>query len=141
MRPNHNRSTENGAESHTVGTSVPRTPGEPLALDPDRFFDPDLTVRRIARELYDETRTLPLICPHGHVDPRILAEDSPFPEPASLLIVPDHYIFRLLYARGVPRGPLGVPRAEGRAPEPDPRAFGRRSPSHYYLFRGTPTGT
>src|SRR6185436_15902256 len=121
MRPNHNRSTENGAETHAVGTSVPRaSAGEPLALDPDRFFDPDLSVRRIARELYDETRTLPLICPHGHVDPRILAEDSPFPEPASLLIVPDHYIFRLLYARGVPLEDLGVPRIDGQATETDP---------------------
>ena len=42
-------------------------------LDPDRYFDPDPQVRRIARELYEGTRELPLICPHGHVDPALLA--------------------------------------------------------------------
>ena len=46
-------------------------------------------LRRVARSLYEETRALPLICPHGHVDPRLLAEDAPFPEPAALLITPN----------------------------------------------------
>ena len=58
-------------------------------------------MRRVARALYEETRGLPIISPHGHVDPRILAEDTPFPEPAALLVQPDHYVLRLLYAHGV----------------------------------------
>ncbi len=59
-------------------------------------------MRRVARALYEETRDLPIVSPHGHVDPRILAENAPFPEPASLIVQPDHYILRLLYANGVP---------------------------------------
>src|SRR5215510_15692323 len=101
MRPNLNRPTGNGAPApSTTPLSSPATPAhdvESLTLHPDRYFDPDPQIRRVARTLYDETRDLPLICPHGHVEPRILAEDTPFPEPSSLLIVPDHYIFRLLY--------------------------------------------
>jgi len=50
-------------------------------LDPDRFFDPDRAVRRVARELYEETRRLPIVSPHGHVDPQILARTSPSRSP------------------------------------------------------------
>jgi len=113
---------------------------ETLRLDEDRFFDPDPATRRIARSLYEETRQLPLICPHGHVDPRILAEDSPFPEPTALIIIPDHYIFRMLYSRGVPMEAMGIPARDGTPVETDPRAIWRIFAANYYLFRGTPTG-
>ena len=83
------------------------------ALDPDRCFDPDPTVRRVARELFDETRRLPILSPHGHVDPRILATNEPFAEPAALIVQPDHYILRMLYARGVPLEALGIPCRDG----------------------------
>src|SRR5881409_167849 len=109
-------------------------------LDADRCFDPDPTVRRVARELYDETRRLPIVSPHGHVDPRILARDEPFAEPAALIVQPDHYILRLLYARGVPLEALGVPRRDGASVETDPCKVWQRFADHYYLFRGTPTG-
>src|SRR5207247_8906841 len=101
------------------------------SLNPDRFFDPDPSIRRVARALYEETRALPIVSPHGHVDARVLAEDAPFPVPASLTVQPDHYILRLLYANGVPLEDLvkGAPR----------RAW-QLFAEHYYLFRGTPTG-
>ncbi|HVH66806.1 MAG TPA: glucuronate isomerase [Gemmatimonadales bacterium] len=102
-----------------------------LILHEDRFFDPDTSVRRVARTLYEETRRLPIISPHGHVDPRLLAENTPFPEPTSSIVRPDHYILRLLYARGLP--------LEGLL-EGDPRAAWRLFAEHYYLFQGTPTG-
>jgi len=110
------------------------------ALDPDRCFDPDPTVRRVARELFDETRRLPLLSPHGHVDPRILATNEPFAEPAALIVQPDHYILRMLYARGVPLEALGIPRRDGASVEADPRKVWQLFADHYYLFRGTPTG-
>ena len=113
---------------------------EPLVLHDDRFFDPDPAVRRAARALYEETRHLPLVCPHGHVDARLLAADEPFPEPTALLIIPDHYIFRLLYARGVSMESLGIPTRDGTPVERDPRRIWQRFADHYYLFRGTPTG-
>jgi len=135
MRPNLNRPSENGADRRAPASSpVSPVRGEPLVLNPDRFFDPDPSIRRVARSLFEETSTLPLICPHGHVDPRLLAEDTPFPEPASLLIVPDHYIFRLLYARGIPLELMGVPRADGQPTETDPRAIWQRFASHYDRF-------
>jgi len=113
---------------------------EPLHLHPDRFFDPEPSVRRVARELYESVRELPLVCPHGHVEPRILAEDAHFPEPAALIIVPDHYIFRMLYSRGVPMESLGIPTVDGAPVEADPRRIWQTFAGHWHLFRGTPTG-
>ena len=101
------------------------------SLNPDRFFDPDPSVRRVARALYEETRGLSIVSPHGHVDPRLLAENAPFPEPASLIVQPDHYILRLLYANGVPLEALL---------KAEPRRVWQLFAEHYYLFRGTPTG-
>lgn len=109
-------------------------------LNADRFFDPDATVRGIARNLYQEVSMLPLICPHGHVDPRILADNEPFPEPAALIITPDHYIFRMLYSRGVPMETLGIPSRNGAKVERDARRIWQVFADHYYLFAGTPTG-
>ena len=116
-------------------TSLSRT-----ALDADRFFDPDPTIRRVAREIYQETRQLPLICPHGHVDPRLLATNEPFPEPTALLVQPDHYILRMLYSRGIRLEQLGVPARDGTPVERDPRRIWAIFAAHYYLFRGTPSG-
>jgi glucuronate isomerase len=65
-------------------------------VHPDRYFDPDPTIRKLASELYASVANLPLVCPHGHVDPALLARNEPFPDPAQLIIIPDHYIFRML---------------------------------------------
>src|SRR5215216_1848495 len=124
-------STRSAPEARSAGA---------LVLSEDRFFDADPGVRSVARTLYEETRDLPLVCPHGHVDPRILAEDSPFPEPTALIIIPDHYIFRMLYSRGIPLESLGIPTRDRTAVETDPRKIWQTFGEHYYLFRGTPTG-
>ena len=112
---------------------------ESLILHEDRYFDSDPTVRRIARALYDEVRDLPLVCPHGHVDPQMLAENKPFEEPASLLIKPDHYVFRMLYSQGISLEELGIPALDGTPVESNPRKIWQRFASAYYLFAGTPT--
>jgi glucuronate isomerase len=93
----------------------------------------------VAAELYAGVRDLPLICPHGHVDPWLLAEDRPFPDPARLLIVPDHYLTRMLLSQGITPDRLGVPRADGQPSEVDGRVVWRLFVDHWYLFRGTPT--
>jgi glucuronate isomerase len=113
---------------------------QPLTLHEDRYFSPTPSVRRIARTLYEETRDLPIVSPHGHVEPRILATDEPFPEPTSLIIIPDHYIFRMLYSQGIRLEDLGIPTRDGTPVEEDPRVIWQRFAEHYYLFRGTPTG-
>ncbi|MDJ0921863.1 MAG: glucuronate isomerase [Henriciella sp.] len=112
---------------------------KPLRLDPDRLFPAGSGVRDIARRLYQNVRELPIISPHGHTDPRWFAENEPFQNPAELLIVPDHYVFRMLYSDGVALADLGVPRADGGPVETDPRAIWRRFAERYFLFRGTPT--
>lgn len=112
----------------------------PLQLHEDRYFDPNPPVRRLARELYKETRDLSIVGPHGHVPPALLAENESFPEPASLIIKPDHYVFRLLYSQGVAMKDLGIPTEDGTPVETDPRAIWQRFAEHYHLFEGTPTG-
>ncbi|MEX1055747.1 MAG: glucuronate isomerase [Rhodothermales bacterium] len=112
---------------------------ERLELHPDRFFDPDPSTGPVARELYESIKGLPLVCPHGHVDPHLLAENDPFPEPTSLLITPDHYIFRMLYSQGIPLEELGIPTITGSPVETDPRKIWRIFAENYFLFRGTPT--
>lgn len=122
--------------------SVPHSSmdSDALVLHEDRFFDPDPAVRAIARALYERTRDLPLVCPHGHVDPALLANNDFFPEPTTLIVVPDHYIFRMLYSQGVPMESMGVPTRDGSAVESDPRKIWQTFADHYHLFRGTPTG-
>lgn len=112
----------------------------PLVLHPERFFDSDPVVRRAAVSLYEQTRDLPLISPHGHVDPWLLARNEAFPEPTALLLTPDHYIFRLLYSQGVTMESMGIPTRDGTTVESDPRVIWQRFAEHYHLFRGTPTG-
>ena len=109
-------------------------------LAEDRYFDSDPAIRRVARTLYESVRDLPLVCPHGHVDPALLARNEPFPEPTALLITPDHYIFRMLYSRGVTMESMGIPARDGSDVEKDTRVIWQRFADHYYLFRGTPTG-
>ncbi|MFN2602522.1 MAG: glucuronate isomerase [Gemmatimonadaceae bacterium] len=107
----------------------------------NRYFDPDPTIRRYARALYDETRALPIISPHGHVDAAILANDDAFVDPTSLIITPDHYIIRMLYSRGVSLESLGVARIDGtsHAVERRPRKIWQRFADNWHLFRATPT--
>ena len=110
-------------------------------LATDRYFDPDPSQRRVARELYEATSDLPLVCPHGHVDPRLLAdENATFDSPAELLIIPDHYVFRMLYSQGIALESLGVPRTDGGSVEQDHRQIWQTFADNFYLFRGTPTG-
>lgn len=110
-----------------------------VTLHEDRLFPSDPTERAIARRLYGEVRDLPIISPHGHTDPAWFADDEPFTDPASLLIVPDHYVFRMLYSQGVALEDLGVPARDGRNIERDPRAIFARFAERWHLFRGTPT--
>ena len=113
----------------------------PLDLHPDRLFPADPATAALARELYETVRDLPIVSPHGHTDPRWYADNAPFPDPSSLFIVPDHYVFRMLYSQGIPLEALGVPRRDDDAgtPEHDPRAIWRLFARNYHLFRGTPT--
>ena len=104
-------------------------------LNDDRIFPADPATRGIARRLYSSINCVPILSPHGHTDARWFAENQPFPNPAQLFVVPDHYVFRMLYSQGVPLEQLGI----GANSSADPRNIWRIFAEHYYLFRGTPT--
>jgi len=113
-----------------------------IILAEERCFGPDPRQKVIAGELYASVADLPLICPHGHVDPRMFADpDYSFGSPADLLIIPDHYVFRMLYSQGIPLERLGIPRRDGVEVEGDHRKIWQLFAENFYLFRGTPTGT
>lgn len=109
-------------------------------LNEHRFFDSDPQVRRVAHELYLGVKDLPIVSPHGHVDPKLLADNAPFPDPTELIIIPDHYIYRMLYSQGIKLEALGVPARDGSAVETDHRKIWQIFAEHFYLFSGTPTG-
>ena len=112
-----------------------------LFLPDDRYFDPNPRRKEIAQRLYAAAADLPLVCPHGHVDPLMFAdEDYSFGTPVDLLIIPDHYVFRMLYSQGISLEELGVPRLDGGEVESDHRAIWQTFAENFYLFRGTPTG-
>ncbi|HSR83526.1 MAG TPA: glucuronate isomerase [Streptosporangiaceae bacterium] len=112
------------------------TAGQGVLAHPDRLLPADPQERSIARRLYDAVADLPVISPHGHVDPRLLADNDSFPDPATLLVTPDHYVTRLLHANGVGLADLGVGR------EPLSELAARRAwqlvCEHWHVFRGTP---
>jgi glucuronate isomerase len=111
----------------------------PLELDDDRILPTEPGVRAIARAIFAEIRDLPLISMHGHVEASVLARDEPFPDPAQLLVVPDHYVTRMLVSQGTRLEDLGVPRRDGGPVEQDGRAVWRRFCAGWNLFRGTPS--
>ncbi len=112
----------------------------PFELHPDRFFDSDPVIRTFAREIFDNIKSLPIISPHGHVDPGIFVDNKPFENPSQLFITPDHYLFRMLYSQGIPMEALGIPSINGTKVEKDPRKIWKLFADNYYLFLGTPSG-
>jgi glucuronate isomerase len=122
---------------HCSERPVPSKNAVVTLLNEDRLFPADTATRRVARDLYLTVRDLPILSPHGHTEAGWFASNQAFPNPSALLIVPDHYIFRMLYSRGIPLEDLGIGKAE-LSPE-EARAVWRVFAEHYYLFRATPT--
>lgn len=110
-----------------------------LSLHPDRALPADGRQRAVAREIYAQTAALPLICMHGHVEAEVFAANQPFADPAQLLVVPDHYVTRMLVSQGIDPASLGVPRVDGGPVETESRAIWRTFCRNWKLFRGTPS--
>ena len=113
-----------------------------LYLHPQRYFSCDPSVRKLAVEIYESIRDLPLISPHSHVDPQLFVDPQQrFGNPTELFISPDHYIFRILYSQGIPLEALGIRPlvGDGTGVEEDPQKIWELFCSHFYLFAGTPT--
>ncbi len=109
-----------------------------LELHPDRLFPADPTTRDIARRLYATVADLPIVSPHGHTDPTWFATNDAWTDATTLLLAPDHYLYRMLYSQGIALDALGIPH-KGGAPATDKRAAWRLFADHYHLFRGTPS--
>lgn len=102
-------------------------------LHPDRLFPADPTTRSIARDLFAQVESLPILSPHGHTDPVWWGENPAFTNAAELFVIPDHYVVRMLISQGVPFEALGIGAAT------DPRAVWRTFAAHYHLFAATPS--
>ncbi len=110
----------------------------PLELHPDRLFPADPTTRDIARALYAQIADQPIVSPHGHTDPVWFADNAAWTDATSLLLAPDHYLYRMLYSQGIALDDLAIPRLSG-VPATDPRAAWSLFAQNYTLFRGTPS--
>ncbi len=106
-----------------------------MLLHEDRLFPSESSALKVARSLYTHIRNLPIVSPHGHTQAAWFATNEPFPDPATLFVQPDHYVFRMLYSQGVSMDDLEI----GQPVVKDPRRVWHIFASHYYLFRGTPT--
>lgn len=106
----------------------------------DRYFSPDPAQKKIAQNLYNFIRDTPIISPHGHVAPGLFVDETyDWGSPVDMLIIPDHYIFRMLYSQGIALEDLGIPRLDSRRVETDHRKIWQTFADNIHLFRGTPT--
>lgn len=106
------------------------------ASHPDRLLPADPQTRDIARRLLAHVEDLPIISPHGHLDPAMFTADEAFSDPTTLLISPDHYVTRVLHSAGVDLADLRVGGHEGTSPREAWRIFCE----NWGLFTGTASG-
>ena len=110
------------------------------AIDPDRALPADPVTRGIARELYNAVSALPIVSMHGHIEAEVFVDNEFFGNPAELLVIPDHYLVRMLVSQGYTPAELGVAnRRDTALSEQDARLIWRRFCENWKLFRGTPT--
>lgn len=104
-----------------------------MRMREDRFFDPDPEQKRIAMALFRSIENLPIVSPHGHVDPALFSDSEyQFANPIDLLIRPDHYLVRMLISQGLTYEEI----LYGN----DPRLIWRSFCDHFRYFRATPSG-
>lgn len=108
--------------------------------NPDRFFSCEREALPLARELYARMSAFPILSPHGHVAPALLAQNQPFPDPVALLITPDHYITRMLASLGISYEELDIPVApDGNQAGIDPEKIWQLLADNWLAFAGTPS--
>jgi glucuronate isomerase len=100
----------------------------------NRLLEGSEEFKAVASELYTLVKDLPIISPHGHVDPLLILENKPFDNPSDLFIYHDHYITRMLHAQGYSMEKLG------KSVNPDHREAWRILCSNSHVFAGTASG-
>ena len=116
-----------------------------LEMHPERLFSGAAHVAKVAAEIYETVKDLPIVSPHGHTDPSWFNENKNFENATELLIKPDHYVFRMLYSQGITLDQLGISQHgalgnRSTSQQADPLEVWKIFANHYYLFEGTPSG-
>lgn len=109
----------------------------PNSLYSNRLLPTGNGEKLVAEQLYALVKDLPIISPHGHVDPKLIRENEPFANPAELFLYFDHYITRLLHADGVS---LDLVRAPSVPSEAHARNAWKIFCSRWHLLAGTSSG-
>ena len=105
----------------------------------DILLPVDSKTLEIARRLYKSVSQLPIISPHGHVNPAWFSLNKPFNDAAELFVIPDHYVLRMLISQGTHPKNLGMKyKKTSNDPERN-RMIWREFCRGYDLFRGTPS--
>lgn len=107
-----------------------------MQMTANRLFSGTEAEVALAAELYDAVAKLPIVSPHGHVDPNLLLENKPFPNPAELFLYFDHYVTRLLHAQGHSLSELG----KGTNSSESARSAWTILCSNWHLLAGTASG-
>jgi glucuronate isomerase len=112
------------------------------SVDRTSLMPLDEKARDIALELYELVFKLPIISPHGHVDPKMLLENKRFESVADLFIYHNHYVTRLLHADGVDLASVRAPEKTATASDIAQHAKNAWSifASRWQLFAGTASG-
>lgn len=109
---------------------------EMAAKNPDRYLGCSDNALPLARELFHQMSAFPILSPHGHVNPELLAANQPFVDPVTLLVTPDHYITRMLVSLGVDYQKLVNPSdSNGASKEQNWQLLA----DHWIAFAGTPS--
>jgi glucuronate isomerase len=101
-------------------------------IENDYAFDAEPNQKAVALDLYSRIKNLPIVSPHGHIDPGLFCNpQADLGNPTQLLVQPDHYLLRLLVSQGLKLD---------RLLNDEPRVVWQSFADHFFLFRGTPTG-
>lgn len=104
-----------------------------MMLAQDRLFDPEPAQKTAALDLYAIVQNLPIVSPHGHVDPSLFSDPTRnFGNPVELLIQPDHYVLRMLYSQHISYEQLLT--------KDDSCKVWQLFADNFYLYRATPSG-
>ena len=111
------------------------------SIDKTSLMPLDASTRGLAEDLYRQIADLPIISPHGHVDPQMLLENQPFESAADLFLYQNHYITRLLHADGVHLSEILRPKnVRVEELESHGRAAWQLFADRQLLFSGTASG-
>lgn len=103
-----------------------------MSMNSSKILPNDPQTKVLATRLYELIADLPIISPHGHVDPELLAKNEPFGNPTELFILKDHYVTRLLHSVGVDLSDIYK--------SSDPRKVWSIFYENYHVFSGTSSG-